>query len=68
MSAARDSGIGKQRGSGVAAGAHAGSTTLVTIRACLPTWRPRVTLYCSKSSTVALNKKRPKRPTTKSQS
>lgn len=40
-------------------GAQSGSTTLLRIHACLPTGRPRRKPYCSKSSTVALNKKRP---------
>ena len=39
--------------------AYAGSTVLLTIHACLPTWRPRVKPYCSNSSTVALNRNRP---------
>ena len=39
--------------------AQVGSITLLTIHACLPTWRTRVKPFCSKSSTVALNRKRP---------
>ena len=39
--------------------AQAGWTTLLTIHACLPTGRTRVKPFCSKSSTVALNRKRP---------
>ena len=42
-----------------AANAHTGSTTLLSIHACLPTCWPRVNPHCSKSSTVALNRKRP---------
>src|SRR5690242_3552186 len=41
-----------------APGAQAGSTTLLTIHACLPTCRPRANPYCSNSSTVALNRNR----------
>ena len=32
---------------------------MLTIQACLPTCRPRLNPYRSKSSTVALNRKRP---------
>jgi len=39
--------------------AHSESTTLLTIHACLPTWRPRVNPNFSRSSTVALNRKWP---------
>lgn len=53
------SGIGKSTGGGLAANAHTGSTTLLTIHACLPTRRPGVNPYCSKSSTVALNRNGP---------
>jgi hypothetical protein len=43
----------------VGAGAQTGSTCLLTIHACLPTCRFRANPYCSNSSTVALNRKRP---------
>lgn len=46
-------------GRGLVADAHTGSTTLLTIHACLPTCRPRANPNCSRSSTVALNRKRP---------
>jgi len=44
---------------GVVRDAHGGLTCLLTIHACLPTCRPRENPYCSKSSTVVLNRKRP---------
>ena len=37
----------------------AGSISRLTIQACLPTCRPLVNPYCSKSSAVALNRNRP---------
>ena len=38
----------EQRGARWSAIAHTATTTLLTIHACLPTWRPCVNPYCSK--------------------
>lgn len=41
----------------LAADAQAAWITLLTVHACLPTWRTRAKPFCSKSSTVALKRK-----------